>query len=75
MLSCVSAACMQCIEIRDACNLFRYGFHAGFGAAGVGMVLGLAVYIPGTLPMSPPRRFHPNDAVSPRDTCGHDSRP
>jgi proton-dependent oligopeptide transporter, POT family len=38
----------------------RYGFHWGFGAAGVGMIVGLMVYLRGRawLPPEPPRRAH-----------------
>ncbi len=51
----------------------RYGWHYGFGAAGVGMVLGLVIYLAGQhwLPKTATRREHreqqPSDA-SERDT-------
>jgi proton-dependent oligopeptide transporter, POT family len=34
----------------------RYGFHWGFGAAGVGMIVGLAVYLRGRASLPPERR-------------------
>jgi len=47
---------------------FRYGWHAGFTAAGVGMLLSLAIYLGG-------RRTLPADVVAPRRTAGVPKQP
>jgi POT family proton-dependent oligopeptide transporter len=50
-----------------------YGWHYGFGAAGIGMFLGLVIYILGRkyLPQEPPRVRAPVGAATPGGSAGH----